>query len=280
MSPGDFVVKSHGDVEKINPGKIINSLIRAGATRKQAEKAYNSIKENIHDGTTTKEIHRMAHEFLESMEQRLAIRYSLKKAMMDMGPQGFVFEKYIARILSAYGYRTRVGQVISGCCVDHEVDVVAARHNLVFLCECKYHNHRGTYSDVKTALYVHARFMDIEKAYKKQPGGKNHYQGWLITNTKATMDAVKYASCVKMKIMAWQYPEERNLQYYVEHKRIYPVSIIPSINKKNTHKLFASDIITVQDLIALDAGDIMKLLSIDDRQTAKILDDLELLVNG
>lgn len=280
MSKDDFVIKSHGDVEKLDPGKIINSLVRSGATRKQAEKAYDSIKDNIHDGTTTREIHSMAHDFLESMEHRLAIRYSLKKAMMELGPQGFIFEKYIARILSSYGYQTSVGQVISGCCVDHEVDVVASRHNLVFLCECKYHNHRGTYSDVKTALYVHARFMDIEKAYKKQPGEKNHYQGWLITNTKATGDAVKYASCVKMKIMAWQYPEERNLQYYVEHKRIYPVSILPSINKKNRNKLFASDIITVQDLVALDAGRIMELLSIDKKQTAGILEELELLVNG
>ena len=82
-----------------------------------------------------------------------------------------------------------------------------------------------------------------------------------------------------MKILAWQYPEKRNLQYYVEHKRLYPVSIIPGINKKNRIKLFTSDIITVQDLIALEAEDIMRLLSTDRKQTAKILDEVSLLVD-
>jgi hypothetical protein len=280
MRPEGFVIKSGGNLEKIDPEKIINSLVRSGSTRKQAEKAYDSIKDKIQDGTTTEEIYRMAHDFLDSMEHRLAIRYSLKKAMMDLGPQGFIFEKYIARILSAYGYRIEVGQTIRGCCVDHEVDVVAVSDNLVFLCECKYHNHRGTYSNVKTALYVHARFMDIEKAYKKHPGEKNHYQGWLITNTKATGDAIKYASCVKMKILAWQYPEERNLQYYVEHKKLYPVSILPGINKKNSLKLFSSGIITVQDLVSLDAEEIMELLSIDQNLTSKIIEEAELLLKG
>ncbi len=280
MRSDDLIVKSDGNVEKIDPEKIINSLVKSGATRKQAEKAFDNIKSKIHDGTTTEEIHKMAHDFLDSIEHKLAIRYSLKRAIMDLGPQGFVFEKYIARILSEYDYRTEVGVIMKGCCVDHEVDVLAKKDNLVFLIECKYHNHRGTYSDIKTALYVHARFMDIEKAYKKQPGEKDHYQGWLVTNTKATQDAVKYASCVKMKILAWQYPEDKNLQYYIEHKKLYPISILPGIKKNQKEKLFESGIILVQELITLDAGEIMKMLSIDRRKTAKILDEVELLTNG
>jgi hypothetical protein len=279
MRLDDLIVKSDGNVEKIDPEKIINSLVKSGCTRKQAEKAFDNIKGKIHDGTTTEEIHKMAHDFLDSFEHKLAIRYSLKRAIMDLGPQGFVFEKYISKILSRYDYSTEVGVVMKGCCVDHEVDVLAKKDNLVFLIECKYHNHRGTYSDVKTALYVHARFMDIEKASKKQPKEKDHYQGWLVTNTKATNDAVKYASCVKMKILAWQYPEDKNLQYFIENKKLYPISIIPSIKKSHKEKLFESGIIMVQELIALNAEEIIKLLSIDRKKTAKILDEVELLIN-
>ena len=115
MELGDLVVKSDGNVEKIDPEKIINSLVKSGATRKQARMAFENIKNNIHDGTTTGEIHDMAHDFLEEMEHILAIRYSLKRAMMDLGPQGFIFEKYIARILAAYGYETEVDRIIKGC---------------------------------------------------------------------------------------------------------------------------------------------------------------------
>jgi hypothetical protein len=198
---------------------------------------------------------------------------------MDLGPQGFVFERFMAKVLSEYGYETKVGQIIKGCCVDHEVDVVARRDNLVFFLECKYHNDKGTYSDVKTALYVHARFMDIEKACRKQPGGADHYQGWLVTNTKATRDAIKYASCVKLKILAWQYPEDENLQYYIENKRLYPISILPSIKGAHKEILFGAGIILVQDLIAVDAEEIMKILSIDRKKVSGILDEIGLLVN-
>jgi len=279
MKKDDLVVKSTGEVEAIDPNKILNSLIRSGSTRKQAEKALDNIKNNVHDGTTTAEIHDMTHEFLENMGHKLALKYSLKKAIMSLGPQGFVFERYTAKILSRYGYDTEVSVVMNGCCIEHEVDVVAKKDNQVFLMECKYHNHRGTYSDVKTALYVHARFMDIEKASKKQPDDKANYQGWLVTNTKATKDAVKYASCVKLKVLAWQHPEEKNLQYYIENKRLYPISIIPSIKKVYRNKLFDTDIILIQDLIALDAEEIMHILSIDKKTTSKILDEVDLMVN-
>lgn len=278
MKKSDLVVKSDGNVEVIDPEKIINSLIRSGCTRKQAEKAFNHIKDKIHDGTTTEEIHDMAHEFLDSLEHRLALKYSLKRAIMNLGPQGFVFERFIARVLSNYGYETEVGKIMKGCCVDHEVDVVAKKDNLIFLVECKYHNRRGTYSNVKTALYVHARFVDIEKAYKKQPGEKDHYHGWLVTNTKATSDAVKYASCVKLKILAWQYPEKMNLQYYIENKKLYPISVLPSLKKRHKEMLFDSDIILVQELIAMDAEKIMRMLSIDKKAASRIIDEVGLLM--
>ena len=279
MEISDLVIKSNGKTEKINPEKIINSLVKSGCTRKQAEKAFKHIKGNILGGTTTEEIHNMAHEFLESLEHRLAIKYSLKKAIMGLGPQGFVFERFIAKILSNYGYETEMGPIMKGFCINHEVDVMAKKDNRVFLIECKYHNHRGTYSDVKTALYVHARFVDIERAYKKQPGEPDHYHVWLVTNTKATRDAVQYASCVNLRVLAWQYPEEKNLQYYIENKRLYPISIIPSINKRHREMLFDSDIILVQEFIAIGAERIMKTLSIDKNTTSQMLDEIDMLIN-
>ncbi|GAI02479.1 unnamed protein product, partial [marine sediment metagenome] len=59
---------------------------------------------------------------------------------MDMGPEGFVFEKYIAKILREYGFITEVGRILNGHCVNHEVDVIAKKENQVCMIECKYHN--------------------------------------------------------------------------------------------------------------------------------------------
>ena len=273
------IIKSNGNIEDFDSEKIINSLIRSGCSRKQSESAFEYIKGGIHDGMSTDDIYQMALKHLSKVEHKLALKYSLKKAMMGMGPHGYIFEQYISKILSKYGYHTEVSQILKGRCVDHEVDVVAKKDNLVFFIECKYHNHRGTYSDVKTALYIHARFVDIEKAIIKKPDEKTHYYGWLVTNTKCTGDAVKYASCVKLKILAWQYPETKNLQYYIEKKKLYPVSILTSINKKQKEVLFDSGILLVQELIAMDAEGIMSILSIDRSATLKILNEIDLLLS-
>jgi Holliday junction resolvase len=273
------IIKSDGYIEDFNSQKLLNSLIKSGASKKQAESAIAYIETRVQEGMSTEDIHQMAMEYLSGVEHKLALKYSLKRAIMNMGPQGYIFEQYISKILSRYGYQTEVGQILKGCCVDHEVDVVAKKDNLVFLIECKYHNYRGTYSDVKTALYVHARFIDIEKASKKIAGDNNRYHGWLVTNTKCTSDAIKYASCVKLKIIAWQYPSKRNLQYYIDEKRLYPVSILTLIKKKQQETLFNSGIILVQELEAIGLENIMQTLSVDRDAALKIINEIKLLLD-
>ena len=275
----DHVIKSNGKLETFNEDKIIASLIKAGATPEQARETLDHLKPEIRHGASTEDVHNLALDHLSKVEHKLALKYSLKRAIMSMGPQGFVFEKYIAKILDRYGYSTQVGQILKGCCVDHEVDIVAKKDNMVFFIESKYHNHRGTYSDVKTALYIHARFVDIEKAIKKKQDSNNiHYYGWLVTNTKCTSEAVKYASCVKLRILAWQHPKVKNLQYYIENKKLYPVSILTTITKNQKEILFKSGILLVQELVSMDAGNIMRLLSIDKIRTLKILNEVDILL--
>ena len=275
----DHIVKSNGNLETFNEDKIITSLIKAGASPEQARETLDHLKPEIRHGASTEDVHNLALDHLSKIEHKLALKYSLKRAIMSMGPQGFVFEKYIAKILDRYGYSTQVGQILKGCCVDHEVDIVAKKDNMVFFIESKYHNHRGTYSDVKTALYIHARFVDIEKAIKKKQDSNNiHYYGWLVTNTKCTSEAIKYASCVKLRILAWQHPKVKNLQYYIENKKLYPVSILTTITKNQKEILFKSGILLVQELVSMDAGNIMRLLSIDKIRTLKILNEVDILL--
>ena len=111
---------------------------------------------------------------------------------MGLGPTGFPFEKYIAEILKEYGYATKVGEVVKGYCVSHEVDVIAQKGKECFMIECKYHNKRGRRLDVKVAMYIYARFLDIKRAQEKIKEHKKHFhQAWLVTNTKCTREAIR-----------------------------------------------------------------------------------------
>jgi hypothetical protein len=272
------IIKSDGSCESYDEEKVISSFIKSGASPELAAELTKELTRRIKNNMTTDRIYNWNLNQLKKIEPKAAIRYSLKKAIMDMGPDGFVFEQYIAKILREYGYIAEVGQIIKGYCVEHEVDVVAKKENIVYLIECKYHNSPGTKSDIKTTLYLNSRFLDIEKAHLKSnefPG--SNFKAWLITNTKCTSDAIKYACCVGLKVMAWHYPEDFHLQYFIESKKLYPVNILPVITEKQKERLFDSNIILVKDLLNFEVDSLARLLSINHNKVEKILNVVKLI---
>ncbi len=276
---GKNIVKANGRTEPYDEEKINLSLIKAGASPELATQTTKAINKEIKNNMSTNQIYNKALSHLKKIEPGVALRYSLKRAVMDMGPDGFVFEEYMAKILREYGYTTEVGQFVKGYCVEHEVDIVAKKEGKIYLIECKYHNSLGIKSDVKTALYVNSRFIDIEKAYiEKNNLSYDPIEAMLVTNTKCTSDALQYARCVGLKILAWECPEVENLQYFIEGKKLYPVNILSTINSKQKEKLFDSNIILVKELLELKIDHLTKLLSINYRNAEKIINEIKLIM--
>ena len=272
-----YIIKSNGKKEPYDEEKIKSSIIKAGSSSDIAAETVRTITKKIKDNMSTYEIYNKALSRLKVLEPGVALKYSLKKAIMNMGPEGFAFEKYIAKILAEYGYSTEVGQFVNGHCVEHEVDVIAKREDTVYIVECKYHNSPGIKSDVKTALYIHSRFLDIEKA-RREKGSGNYLEALLVTNTRCTSDAIKYANCVGLKIIAWHYPEVENLEYYIETKKLYPVSILSAINKKQKEILLDSGIILVKELENYGADNLARLIHVNHWHASKILNEARILL--
>lgn len=274
-----YIIKADGKKEPYDEEKISSSFIKAGASPEIATTATKTINKKVKDNMTTDEIYHSALSHLRVLEPRVALKYSLKRAIMDMGPEGFVFEKYIAKILREYGFITEVGQILNGYCVDHEVDVVAKKETQVCLIECKYHNSPGIKSNIKTALYIHSRFLDIEKAYREKDNDSHtHFEAWLVTNTKCTSDVIKYAGCVGLKILAWHYPKVENLQYFIETKKLYPISILSTITEKQRDILFDSDIILAKELGSYKVGSLAELISVSQPEASKILNEVNIIL--
>ncbi len=247
------IVKASGLPQKFDLRKLADSLMRSGAPEDVALDIARKVEDKIPPEASTKAVFRMAKRLLRRYNRASGMRYSLKNALYALGPAGYRFEKYIARILKAHGYSTEVDQIMDGYCVKHEVDVLATREEEHFVIECKYHINGGTATDVKTALYVHSRFVDIRKACELQPGhpqGVHH--GMLVTNTRCTTDAIKYAECVGLRVMSWKYPEKESLEKIIEERRLYPATILHSARKKTLEALFSHDIILAQDVAGID----------------------------
>ena len=273
-----YVTKWSGQHEVFDEEKIKKSFLNAGADADTANSTLHSIKKKLKNYMRTEDLYRHALNHLNKKQPAAALRYKLRRAVMDLGPTGYIFEKYMAKILREYGFETEVGQFVFGFCVEHEIDVIAAKDGMHYMIECKYHNDVETSSDIKTVLYIHSRFQDIEKACENGLNQYNFKEGWLATNTKITSEAVKYANCVKLKIVAWHYPKHENLQYFIENKKLYPVSILSNLTNQQKIVLFDKEIITIQDLLKNTPESIMEYINTSSDKANRLFEQAKLLL--
>lgn len=241
-----FITKASGQKELFSEEKLRVSLTRSGASSQLIDRVVVDIERLLKDGTvlSTSDIYKQAFSLLRREERMVATRYHLKKAVMDMGPSGHPFEHFVGELLRAQGYTIQVAQIIRGACVAHEIDVVAEKDGKRVLVECKFHNEQGMKSDVKTALYVQARFEDIKRKCIAEKGGLCEFQEiWLVTNTKLTSDAIQYAECVGMKAIGWSYPDNGSLQYLIESSGLHPVTCLSNLRPGQQHALLQKNIV-------------------------------------
>jgi Holliday junction resolvase len=259
------IKKASGIIEDFNPGKLLESLIRSGADRDQAEEVISQIVPELQPYTSTKKIFRLAHKYLRQFNRSTVLRYSLKKSLLRLGPSGYPFEKYVGELFKHYGYDVNVDVILEGRCVKHEVDVFAFNNNEIRLVECKYRNKVENAPDVKVAMYFHSRFRDLHSGMKSQHQGKS-FSGWIVTNTRFTEDAIKYAVCSGLKLISWRYPGKGSLEQIIEEKKLYPVTVLSGLTSGQTRQLFEQKIILMKDLAKMAPGDIKRLLSVSDRK--------------
>ncbi|MDP2741642.1 MAG: restriction endonuclease [bacterium] len=235
-----FVIKASGEKELFSDLKLRNSLEKAKTPLDVTEKIIDQIRSGMKDGMKTSDIYRYAFLLLRKHDRSTAGRYSLKQAVMELGPSGHPFEKFVGELLKTRGFAIKVGEVVQGICVSHEIDVMAEKDESHIMVECKFHNQSGIKSDVKVTLYVQARFEDVQRQWQKQPNhGKKFHEIWLITNTKLTSDAIQYASCVGMKAIGWSYPPNGSLQNLIENAGIHPLTCLTTLS--NIHKRLLLD---------------------------------------
>jgi hypothetical protein len=246
-----LVTKASGESVKFSKEKLRGSMKRAGANPEQIDAIIDEIADRLYEGITTKKIYQMAFRLLKGNSRHIAAKYHLKRAIMELGPSGYPFEKFIGEILRYQGYQVKVGQVVHGHCVTHEIDVIAEKGNQHFMIECKYHNLPGTICNVKIPLYIQARFKDVESAWLKDPGyGKKFHQGWVVTNTRFTGDALQYGNCAGLKLIGWNYPNGNSLRNQIDTLGLYPITCITSLTQIEKQKLLEKKIVLCKEICA------------------------------
>lgn len=271
-----YIIKATGEREIFDPQKLHNSLTKTGAKKSVVDKIISHIEKELIDNITTKEIYTHAFELLKKEDEpKVTARYSLRNAIVDLGPSGFPFEQFVAEIFRAKGFETVTDFMAKGKCAEHEVDIVAWNENKLTMVEAKFHNEFGIKSDLKVALYIKARWEDLSETIFSFGKERKLDEGWLITNTKFSESAIKYAMCKNMKLVGWNYPEDGSLQDLIEETHLHPITCLVSINPSDEKLLMEAGIVLCKQ--AQDNPDIAKQAGLSDEKITKMMAEIKLI---
>ncbi|MFA5870918.1 MAG: restriction endonuclease [Candidatus Paceibacterota bacterium] len=263
-----YVTKLSGERELFSEKKLRNALERAAVVPHLIDKAVEYVKAHMRDGIPTSEIYYLAFSYLREREKGSAGRYGLRKAIMELGPDGHPFEKLVGEIFTVQGFDVQTSVVLQGKCVQHEIDVVAIKGDRKIMIECKFHHEQEIKSDVKIALYVQARFEDVKDIH--------HFtEVWLVTSTKLTYDAIQYAKCAGMNAVGWNYPKEGSLQHLVERAELHPITCLESVSKEEKRMWLDGGIITCKDI--KEKPNAFMIANIHEKQRTVILEEIKQL---
>jgi len=259
--------------------KLENSLRNSGAGEQSVKKVLETVLPKCFEGITTGELYKMAFEELKKISNSVAARYSLKKALLELGPTGFYFEQWISRVFQNIGYKTETGQLIKGHAVTHEADVIAKKNDKTYWVECKFRNAEDTKISVTTPMYVLSRIKDISDIQYNLFGTKTEFtDGWLITNTYFTKDSVAFSEYYGLRLLSWDYPKDKNIKSLVDQNALYPITCLTTLNEKEKQKLLEEKCVLVKELF--NNQNLLNILELNQEKKSEVLKEAGELMNS
>lgn len=245
------IKKQSGEIVSFDKNSLHRSLINSGTNLEDANQICDKITNEIYNGISTKELYEKAFGLLKNLKSSVAARYSLKRALQDLGPEGFFFEKWVAKIFEVQGYDTITSQTLTGkSTINHEVDVIISNKTEDIVCECKFRNDIDAKISVTTPMYFLSRFIDLKdnsftffnRTFKPQ-------KGYLITNAFFTTDSIAFAECYDISLISWNYPKDKSIKRLTDYHGLYPITCLTTLTKKEEQILLSKNCILVRELV-------------------------------
>ncbi len=271
------ITKFDGTRQLFEEEKLVSSLKNAGASEEAIEDIVEEVGKSMHDGMPSKEIYERAFKLLRKHSVSIAVKYSIRRGMLELGPEGFPFEKFVARIFKAWGFEAVTDQILRGESVEHEMDVVAWKDGELSMAEAKFHNVYGLKSDLKVALYVKARFDDLAPMEFDYGGKKRKLTDrWLFTNTKFTDHAITYGTFHGMKLMGWNYPQKGNMHEVIAEHGLHPVTCLSVLSHQQKKDVIAAGILVCKDL--LEQQSVLKSIGLKQEEIERAIAEAEVII--
>ncbi|WP_312421822.1 restriction endonuclease [Epilithonimonas sp.] len=259
-----------GETVDFEISKLENSLRNSGADEQSVKRVLEIVLPKCFEGITTGELYKMAFDELKKISNSVAARYSLKKALLELGPAGFYFEQWISRVFQNIGYKTETGQLIKGHAVTHEADVIAKKDDKTYWVECKFRNAEDTKISVTTPMYVLSRIKDISNIQYNLFETKTEFtDGWLITNNYFTKDSIAFSEYYGLRLLSWDFPENKSIKSLVDQNALYPITCLTTLDGKQKQKLLEKKCILVKELF--NNQNLLNILELNQEKELEVL---------
>jgi hypothetical protein len=275
-----YVINLRGEKEPFSLKKVFRSARRAGASEKLAKDIALIIEKQVYPGIKTTEIFQKVKILLRKGDPKAELRFNLKEAMRKLGPSGFPFEKYIGDIFSTLGFKVFLNQKIHGLYAKHEIDFLAEKNKLLYIGECKFRIHPGERIDLRVVLAVYARFLDLKEGNYFQKFEECNIKPILVTNAKFSSQAIKYSQGVGIDLLGWNYPKNKGLEKIIENKKLYPITILPSLTGYLMEVFASRKMMLVQDILKLDIKKFSEKTKIKKDKIISLLNEAKILMEN
>lgn len=244
------VKKYSGELVEFDLRRLKGSLSKSGASPDVVDDVWEKMEPMVYDGISTRDLYKLAFRLLKREADSFAARYSLKRALKDLGPAGYYFEQWVAKLFNHAGYQTLTGQHLAGNSVTHEIDVVAQKGDEMLLVECKFRNTVDAKITVTTPMYFLSRVNDFDgRAFPFFGKDRKFTAGWLATNALMTTDSIDFAAYYNLNLLSWNYPEESSIKRRVDNAGLYPLTCLTTVSKAEKDTLLKLGCILVKDIV-------------------------------
>jgi len=250
-----FVTKADGSKQPFDRQKVYSTCLRMHATPQQANDVANKIAAKVYEGISTKKILQMIFSYLKQHRPEVGHRIDLREAISIMRSKPD-FERFIQLLMEAEGYSVEANQIVYGRCVDHEIDAVARKNNETIYVEVKHHLQPHTFTGVGVFLEARATYEDMQEGFKEGINKYNFNRVLVITNTKLSEHARRYADCRGISHIGWRDPPNRGLEEIVEEHNFHPVTLLRGVERKIVDRLGDAGIVLLKQLVE---GDLQKI---------------------
>jgi len=249
------VTKADGTAQPYERYKVMRTLRNYGISEEQAASAVEEIEERLYERMRTRDVLKLIRSVGRKYQPAVAERTNVRRAIGMLRPKPD-FELYVRALLAGCGYEVGEGRILRGRCGEHEVDAVACKDGITYFVEVKHHHNHHRMTGLDEGRIARAIVEDVQEGYKE---GRNHFtvdKAMIVSNTKLSDHAKRYATCWDIKHIGWDHPAEENIARMVADPTLVPVTLIKGVNARMRDRLVAAKIVTVGQLLEHSPGEL------------------------